>query len=85
MPEHDEAEQDANRSRRDREEVDGDDVWDVVIQERPPRLRTRLPRASPVLVDGGRGDDVPMCKPLWRDPRFSGFLERLGLTLPDRQ
>jgi len=42
----------------DGKEVDRDDVLDVVVEERPPRLRGRLAWVNSVLVDGGLGDNM---------------------------
>ena len=53
MAEYDETEQDAKRRSWYREEVDGDDVGQMIVQESPPRLRRRLAVADSVLVHSG--------------------------------
>ena len=58
MTEHDESEQDAERRRRNGEEVDSDDVLDVVVQEGAPSRRWRLARTDSVSVHRRLGDDV---------------------------
>ena len=58
VAQHDEREEDAERSRGHGEEVDSHDVLSVVGQERSPRLRWRFAGANPILVDRRIDDDV---------------------------
>ena len=69
MAEYDEAEQDAKRRCRHREEVDGNDVTCVVVQESLPRLRRWRTMADPVLVDSRFGHIVPEQCEFRLDPR----------------
>ena len=58
MTKNDEGEEYTECSRRHREEISGDDVSNMIIQERTPRLRRRLPMPNHVLVDGRLGHIV---------------------------
>jgi len=51
MAKYDEREQNLEGRGRNREEVDGDDVFRVIIEERTPSLRRRFRGADPILVD----------------------------------
>ncbi len=59
MAQDDEGEQDPEGGGRNSEEVDGDDLTNVVVQEGSPRLRWRLAMSRPILTDGCFGDLVP--------------------------
>ena len=52
VSEHNEAEQYAERRRRNCEEINGHNVFSVIVQERTPCLRRGFARANSVLVDG---------------------------------
>ncbi len=52
MSEYDEAEQDAKRHGRYREEVDCHNIANMIVQESPPRLRRRLAVTDSVFVHG---------------------------------
>ncbi len=56
MPEHDEAVEHSEADRVDGEEIDGRDVFHVVLQERSPSLRGWPSTTNPVLPDRGFGD-----------------------------
>ena len=58
MAEDDEAEQYAERRCRYREEVNGDDVSNMIVEERTPRLRRRLAMPNHVLGHGRLGHVV---------------------------
>ena len=51
LAKHNEREQDPERSRRNREEVDGDNVLDVVVEECTPSLRRWLLGTDSTVVD----------------------------------
>jgi len=58
VPENDEAVEHTKRCGRHGKEVDGRQVWDVVIQKRPPILRWRFPGAYQILGDSSFGHNV---------------------------
>ena len=51
MSEHEEHEQNAESNGGHREEVDGDQALEVIIEERPPTRARRFPVADHVLGD----------------------------------
>lgn len=59
VTQNDEAIEQAEADRRNDEEVDGRDVADVVLEERPPILRRRLAMANHVSRDRRFRHDVP--------------------------
>jgi len=66
--EHDQDEQQAAGGRRHDEEIRGHDLFDVIGQERPPRLRRRTPLANDVFRDAGLTDVDPEFQQFAMDP-----------------
>ena len=69
MTEYDEAEQYSERRCRNGEEINGDDIGDMIIEEGSPGLRRRLAMADLVLVHSCLRDLVaeePECFFRWR-------------------
>jgi len=66
-----EREQNTECGRGNGEEVDGDDIANMVVQERPPRRRWRLARTDSVPVNRRLGDDVAQERELGLDARRS--------------
>jgi hypothetical protein len=80
---HEEDKENLVPDRRDREEVDGDGIAEVIAQEGGPCGRGSRP-LDPVLLDGGLGHVDPDLPQLADDPR--GSPERIGRRhLPDQR
>ncbi|UCE61960.1 MAG: hypothetical protein JSU63_09550, partial [Phycisphaerales bacterium] len=69
MTKNDEGEEYTECSRRYGEKVDGDDVGQMIIRERPPRLRRWLAMPNHVLVDSRFGHIVAEQLKLGVNPR----------------
>ena len=67
VAQHDEDVEDTEGHGRNREEVAGGDVGNVIVQKRPPRLQRRLPPADHVFGHGRFGDFMAQQKQLGED------------------
>ena len=76
--EHDEDEQDAQARGGNREEIDGDEVPDVIGQERAPRLRRRRAALREQAGDGALSDVDSQLLQFAMDSRRAP--ERIGLS-----
>ena len=84
VDQHDQHEEHLERDRGDGEEVEGDDVRHVILQEGPPGGRGRPARAHAILLDGGFRHGSPQLPQLAQDAR--GPPPRIGLRdLPDQR
>ncbi len=69
MTHHNKGEEYAKGCGRDGEEVDGDDVGQMIVQECPPRLRWRVALPNPILTHGCFGQRVAQQCELGLDAR----------------